>query len=167
MVNMPTIIALKVYDVLFIAIIMFIIDLVIKLWNERGTQLSPIEQELMNEYNTQVRLVKRLNAVETFVEQAKATRKMNALQREIQELKVKRMAANAPSAFQKQFNRIRTPVMMGLTMLYYWNEPLVVLPQGYMLPVERLLSIPAFPLGSVSAMGWAGICRRVNGKILG
>ncbi|CAI5730701.1 unnamed protein product [Peronospora destructor] len=167
MVDMPTITALKVYDVLYLAVIMFAIDLVMKLWNDRGTQLSLAEQELMSEYNAQVRLVKRLNAVETFVEQAKATRKMNALQKEMQELAVKRMAANAPSEFQKQFSRIRTPVMMGLTMLYYWNEPLVVLPQGYMLPVERLLSVPAFPLGTVSAMGWAGICRRVNGKILG
>ncbi|CAI5730670.1 unnamed protein product [Peronospora destructor] len=167
MVDMPTITALKVYDVLYLAVIMFAIDLVMKLWNDRGTQLSLNEQELMSEYNAQGRLVKRLNAVETFVEQAKATRKMNALQKEMQELAVKRMAANAPSEFQKQFSRIRTPVMMGLTMLYYWNEPLVVLPQGYMLPVEGLLSIPAFPLGTVSAMGWAGICRRVNGKILG
>jgi hypothetical protein len=56
---------------------------------------------------------------------------------------------------------------MGLAMLYYWNEPLVVLPQGYMLPVERLMAFPGFPLGAVSAMGWAGICRRVSVQFLG
>lgn len=59
------------------------------------------------------------------------------------------------------------PVLMGLAMLYYWNEPLVELPQGYMLPVERLMAIPGFPLGAISAMGWAGICRRVSDKVLG
>ncbi|ETI42434.1 hypothetical protein F441_12419 [Phytophthora nicotianae CJ01A1] len=164
--ELPTITALKVYDVLLIALVMFAMDLAMKLWNGRGTQLSPAEQKLMGEYNAQVRLVNRLNSVETFVEQAKATRKMNALKKEMQELAVERLATSAPSELQKQFDRIRTPALMGLLMLYYWNEPLVVLPQGYMLPVERLMSFPGFPLGAISAMGWAGICRRVSAKIL-
>ncbi|KAL3663132.1 hypothetical protein V7S43_011544 [Phytophthora oleae] len=167
MVELPTITSLKVYDVLLIAAIMFAVDLTVKLWNGRGVQLSPAEQKLLGEYNAQVRLVNRLNSVETFVEQAKATRKMNALKKEMQELAVGRLATSAPSELQKQFDRIRTPVLMGLVMLYYWNEPLVVLPQDYMLPVERLMAFPGFPLGAVSALGWAGICRRVSAKILG
>jgi hypothetical protein len=56
---------------------------------------------------------------------------------------------------------------MGFLALYYWNEPLAVLPQGYMLPIERLLSFPGFPLGAISAVGWAAICRRVGTKLLG
>ncbi|RLN51734.1 hypothetical protein BBJ29_006885 [Phytophthora kernoviae] len=167
MVELPTITALKVYDVLLVAVVVFVMDLAMKLWNGRGSQLSLAEQKLLNEYNAQVRLVNRLNSVETFVEQAKATRKMNVLKKEMQELAVGRMAASAPSELQKQFDRIRTPVLMGLATIYYWNEPLVVLPQGYMLPVERLMSFPGFPLGTISAMGWAGICRRVSAKLLG
>ncbi|CAH0473193.1 unnamed protein product [Peronospora belbahrii] len=167
MVKIPTIITLKVYDVLLIAGVMLAIDLAVYLWNRNGTQPTLAEQKLMGEYNAQVRLVNRLNSVETFVEQAKATRKMNAIKKKIQELAVERLAACAPSELQKQLGRIRTPLLMGLIMLYYWNEPLVVLPQGYMLPVERLMSFPGFPLGTVSAMGWVGICRRVSRKILG
>ncbi|KAH7491606.1 hypothetical protein PRIC1_002986 [Phytophthora ramorum] len=167
MVELPSITALKVYDVLLIAVVVLAVDLAMKLWNGRGAQLSPAEQKLLVEYNEQVRLVNRLNSVETFVEQAKATRQMNSLKKEMQELAVERLAASAPSELQKQFDRIRTPVIMGLAMLYYWDEPLVVLPQGYMMPVERLMSFPGFPLGAVSAMGWVGICRRVSAKLLG
>ncbi|KAE9214662.1 hypothetical protein PF005_g9736 [Phytophthora fragariae] len=167
MAELPTISALKVYDVLLIAVLVFAVDLAMKLWSDRGAQLSPAEQKLLGEYNAQVRLVNRLNSVETFVEQAKATRKMNALKKEMQELAVERLAASAPSELQKQFDRVRTPVLIGLAMLYYWNEPLVVLPKGYMLPVERLMAFPGFPLGAISAMGWAGICRRVSAKLLG
>ncbi|KAG1683962.1 hypothetical protein DVH05_012274 [Phytophthora capsici] len=167
MVELPTITSLKVYDVLLVAALMFTVDLAVKLRNGRGAQLSPAEQKLLGEYNAQVRLVNRLNSVETFVEQAKATRKMNALKKEMQELAVERLAASAPSELQKQFDRIRTPAIMALVLFYYWNEPLVVLPQGYMLPVERFLAFPGFPLGAVSAMGWAGVCRRVSAKILG
>ncbi|KAI9917383.1 hypothetical protein PsorP6_012948 [Peronosclerospora sorghi] len=163
----PMIKALKILDVLWIAFVMFAMDLFMKLWNGRGSQLSPAEKTLLREYNEQVRLVNRLNSVETFVEQAKATRKMNALKKEIEELKMKRLAANAPSELQKQFDRVRTPVVIGVATLCYWNEPLVVLPQGYMFPVERVMAFPGFPLGAISAVGWVGICRRVNAKILG
>jgi len=86
MVELPTVTALKVYDVLLIALVVFAVDLAVKLWSGRGAQLSPAEQKLLSEYNAQVRLVNRLNSVETFVEQAKATRKMNALKKEMQEL---------------------------------------------------------------------------------
>ncbi|CEG45678.1 uncharacterized protein PHALS_01961 [Plasmopara halstedii] len=167
MVELPTATVLRAHDVVLIAVIMFAIDLTMKIWNSRRLQLSPVEQKLLNEYNTQVRLVNRLNSVETFVEQAKATRKLNSLKKEMQELAgEERLAASAPSNFRKQFDRIRTPALMGLVMLYYWNEPLVVLPQGCMIPVERFMSFPGFPLGAISAIGWVGICRRVSAKIL-
>lgn len=56
---------------------------------------------------------------------------------------------------------------MGALLFFYWKQPLVELPQGYMLPLERLLSFPGFPFGSISAVGWAGVCRRVNAKLIG
>lgn len=167
MATLPTITALKVYDVSLIAVLIFALNLIMKMWNNRGSQLSPVEQEMLGEYNAQVRLVNRLNSVETFVEQAKATRKMNSLKKKLQELAVERQAASAPSSLHKQIDRIWTPAVMGLVLMYYWNEPLIVLPQGYMIPVERLMSFPGFPLGAISAVGWAGICRRVSAKILG
>lgn len=43
----------------------------------------------------------------------------------------------------------------------------MVFPQGFMLPMERLMAFPGFPLGAISAVGWAGICRRVSSKLLG
>ncbi|GMF32884.1 unnamed protein product [Phytophthora fragariaefolia] len=86
MVELPTIAALKALDVLLIALLVLAVDLAVKLWNDRGAQLSPAEQKLLREYNAQVRLVNRLNSVETFVEQAKATRKMNAIKKQLQEL---------------------------------------------------------------------------------
>lgn len=89
MMELPTISALKVYDVLLIALVVFAVDLAMKLWNGRGAQLSPAEQKLLGEYNAQVRLVNRLNSVETFVEQAKATRKMNALRRRCRSSRVR------------------------------------------------------------------------------
>ncbi|KAG6614025.1 protein GET1 [Phytophthora cinnamomi] len=126
--ELPAISALKVYDVLLIAAVVFAVDLAMKLWSSRGAVCG---QKLLGEYNAQM----------------------------------ERLAASAPSELQKQFDRIRTPVLMGLAMLYYWNEPLVVLPQGYMLPVERLMAFPGFPLGAISAVGWAGICRRVSSNL--
>ncbi|RLN86782.1 hypothetical protein BBJ28_00013900 [Nothophytophthora sp. Chile5] len=86
MAELPSISALKCYDVLLVAAVMFAADLAMKLWSGRGAQLSPAEQTLLVEYNAQVRLVNRLNSVETFVEQAKATRQMNALKKRLQEL---------------------------------------------------------------------------------
>lgn len=59
------------------------------------------------------------------------------------------------------------PAVMALLTFLYWNEPLVVLPQGYMVPFERLMSFPGFPFGAISAVGWAGVCRRVGTKFLG
>lgn len=61
----------------------------------------------------------------------------------------------------------RQPVVMGLLVVLYWHQPLAKLPQGYMVPFERVLSFPGFPYGSISAVGWAGVCRRVGGKLLG
>uniref|UniRef100_M4B8F6 Guided entry of tail-anchored proteins 1 n=1 Tax=Hyaloperonospora arabidopsidis (strain Emoy2) TaxID=559515 RepID=M4B8F6_HYAAE len=158
---------LKVVDVLLIAVVIGSIDVAVKVWKGRRLEMSSTETKRLAEYNAQVRLVKCLNSVETFVEQAKATRRMNALKKELLALAEKRLAEHAPSELQKLFDRVRTPVLLGLIMVYYWNEPLVVLPQGFMLPVERLMSFPGFPLGAVSAVGWAGICRRVSAKILG
>lgn len=77
---------LQCYDVLAIALVVFSLELVMRLWGRRGEQLTPEEQALMGEYNEQVRLVNRLNSVDTFVEQSKATRKMNSLKKQMQEL---------------------------------------------------------------------------------
>ncbi|CAI5724411.1 unnamed protein product [Hyaloperonospora brassicae] len=164
--SVPTISALEVVDVLLIAVVIASMDVAVGVWKARRLQLSSSETKLLAEYNAQVRLVNRLNSVETFVAQAKATRRMNALKKELQALADKRLAEHAPSDLQKLFDRVRTPVLLGLMMVYYWNEPLVVLPQGYMLPIERLVSFPGFQLGAVSAVGWAGICRRISAKIL-
>ncbi|TDH71492.1 hypothetical protein CCR75_006496 [Bremia lactucae] len=166
MAELPTITALEVYDVLIIAVVIFALDLAMKILSERGAHLSPAERKLLGDYNAQLRLVNRLNSVEMFVEQAKATRKMNALKKEMQQLAEERVAESVSSEFYKRFDRIRTPVLMGIILLYYWNEPLTVLAQGFMLPLERLMAFPGFPLGSISAMGWAGICRRVSARIL-
>ncbi|RLN98938.1 hypothetical protein BBJ28_00016549 [Nothophytophthora sp. Chile5] len=163
MAELLSISALKCYDVLLVAAVMLAADLAMKLWSGRGAQLSPAEQTLLVEYNAQVRLVNRLNSVETFVEQAKATRQMNALKKQLQEL------AGVSFSGGKCCERSQSgaPFLMGLLMVYYWSEPLVLLPQGYMLPVERFLSLPGFPLGAISAVGWAGVCRRVSSKLLG
>lgn len=59
------------------------------------------------------------------------------------------------------------PVAMVVLSVLYWSEPLVVLPQGLMVPFERLLSFPGFPFGAISAVGWAGVCRRVGTKLFG
>ncbi|GLE03271.1 hypothetical protein PINS_up012161 [Pythium insidiosum] len=156
---------LKCYDVLVIAVIVLAIDFFMSLWNGRGEKLSSEELALMKQYNEQVRVVNRLNSVETFVEQSKAIRKMNAIKKSMQELAVERMQRHAPSVLQKRINQVRTPLLMAGLALYYWNEPLAVVQQGTMLPMERLFSFPGFPLGSISAVGWAGICRRVGAKM--
>jgi hypothetical protein len=77
---------LRCYDVLLIAFVMLAIDIAVALWNRRGTQLSPEEVVLLKQYNDQVRVVNKLNSVETFVEQSKAIRKMNNIKKQMQEL---------------------------------------------------------------------------------
>ncbi|TMW69406.1 hypothetical protein Poli38472_001562 [Pythium oligandrum] len=157
---------LRCYDVVVIAVVMLVVDVAMALWSRQGTQLSLEEVVLLKKYNEQVQIVNRLKSVETFVEQSKAIRKMNAIKKQMQELAVERMQKAAPSVLQKRIDQFRTPALMGFFMFYYWNEPLAVLPQGYMLPIERLVSFPGFPLGAISAVGWAAICRRVGTKLL-
>lgn len=77
---------LQCADVLLIAGVVFLMDMLMRLWSRRGAQLSPEEQALLMEYNEQVRVVNRLSSVEMFVEQAKATRRMNTLKKQMQEL---------------------------------------------------------------------------------
>ena len=74
---------LKVVDVLLIAVVIGSIDVAVKVWKVRRLEMSSTETKRLAEYNAQVRLVKCLNSVETFVEQAKATRRMNALKKEL------------------------------------------------------------------------------------
>jgi hypothetical protein len=95
------------------------------------------------------------------------------------------MQKAAPSALQKKIEQFRLvsivsdrfidykliklyhqPLIMAFLTFYYWNEPLLLFPPGYFLPFERFLSFPGFPLGAVSAVGWAGLCRRVSARVL-
>ncbi|TYZ63124.1 hypothetical protein PybrP1_008207 [[Pythium] brassicae (nom. inval.)] len=145
--------ALRCYDLVLIAVLMLALDAAMLAWNGRGQQLSPTELALLRQYNEHVAVVNRLNSVETFVEQSKAIRRMNAVKKQMQELAVERLQKAAPSNLQKRINQVRTP--------------LVALPQGYLVPLERLLALPGFPFGSVSAVGWAVVCRRVGTKLLG
>ncbi|DBA02026.1 TPA: hypothetical protein N0F65_000273 [Lagenidium giganteum] len=153
-------------DVVIIAVIVLLVDICMNLWNKRGTHLTAEEIAVLKQYNEQVRIVNKLNSVETFVEQSKAIRRMNALKKEMQELAVQRMQNTAPTAFQKRFDQMRTPVLMAFMMFYYWNDPLVVISQGTMMPFERFLAFPGFPLGAISAVGWASVCRRAASKML-
>ena len=84
--SVPTISTLEVVDVLLIAVVIASTDVAVRVWKARRLQLSSSETKLLDEYNAQVRLVNRLNSVETFVAQAKATRRMNALKKELQAL---------------------------------------------------------------------------------
>ncbi len=77
---------IKVYDVLYIAFVMLVVDAFMYFWNNRGTKLSSEELELLQQYNEQVHIVNRLNSVDTFVEQSKAIRKMNNIKKQMQEL---------------------------------------------------------------------------------
>lgn len=77
---------LQCADVLLIAALVLLADALMRLWARRGAALSPEEQALLRQYNEQVRVVNRLNSVDMFVEQAKATRRMNTLKKEMQEL---------------------------------------------------------------------------------
>lgn len=154
------------YDVLAIAVVVLVVEVIMALWSRRGNKLSPEEAALLKQYNEQVRVVNRLNSVETFVEQSKAIRKMNSIKKQMQERAVERMQRTAPSVLEKRFNQLRTPLVMLFLGVYYWNEPLVVMPQGAMMPLERFLAMPAFPLGSVSAVSWASVCKRVASKLV-
>lgn len=77
---------LRCADVLLIAGVVLLLDLLMRLWSRRGSQLSPEEQTLLRAYNEQVRVVAKLRSVDMFVEQAKATRKMNTIKKQMQEL---------------------------------------------------------------------------------
>lgn len=119
--------SLKCFDVLAIALLMLAVDVIMKLWNTRGTRMTPQELELLKQYNAQVVIVNRLNSVETFVAQSKAIRQMNSIKKQMQELAskrplpctccrdtdtcvvtVERMQKAAPSVFQKRIDQIRT-----------------------------------------------------------
>lgn len=78
--------SLKCVDVLAIALLMLAVDVVMKLWNTRGTRMTAQELELLKQYNAQVVIVNRLNSVETFVAQSKAIRQMNTIKKQMQEL---------------------------------------------------------------------------------
>lgn len=78
--------SLKCVDVLAIALLMLAVDVVMKLWNTRGTRMTAQELELLTQYNAQVVIVNRLNSVETFVAQSKAIRQMNTIKKQMQEL---------------------------------------------------------------------------------
>jgi hypothetical protein len=77
---------IKCYDLLGITLVMFILDFMMYVWNNRGNKLTLQELELSQVYNQQVQLVDRLNSVDTFVEQSKAIRKMNSIKKQMQEL---------------------------------------------------------------------------------
>ena len=74
---------IRYYDVLMVACIVFMMDLLLFCYKKSSRMVSVEEKDLLEQYNRQVYVVKRLNSVETFVEQSKATRRMNAIKAEL------------------------------------------------------------------------------------
>lgn len=77
---------IRYYDVLLLACIVFMMDLLLFCYRKSSTRLSGEEKKLFDLYNRQICVVNRLNSVETFVEQSKAMRHMNAIKVELDKL---------------------------------------------------------------------------------
>nr|CCA25436.1 conserved hypothetical protein [Albugo laibachii Nc14] len=150
-----------------VACIVFMMDLLLFCYKKSSRMVSVEEKDLLEQYNRQVYVVKRLNSVETFVEQSKATRRMNAIKAELDKFDERRQQTASGNVYVRKLQQFQMPIMSCVCLGVYWDVPLVRLEPGFLIPFERFLAIPGFSVGTISAIGWLSVCRRVSTKVFG
>ncbi|OQS00352.1 hypothetical protein THRCLA_05993 [Thraustotheca clavata] len=138
------------------------LELCVYYYQHRGERPTLEEVNLQKEHAALALKAKKLNSVDMFVEHSKLTRQMNNLKKEEQTLAMKRMAQYTVSPMLKYFQ----PLCLLTIVILFWNSPLILFPSGYLMPIERILAMPFFPSGVISAGGWWCLSRRVLGKVL-
>ncbi|EQC25775.1 hypothetical protein SDRG_16371 [Saprolegnia diclina VS20] len=149
-------------SLLILTLLCVLVEASMYYYTHRGERPGADELRLQKEHALLSLQAKKLNSVDMFVEHSKITRQMNTIKKQEQTLAMERMAQFTVSPLVKYVQ----PACLVLIVALYWNAPLVLFPSGYLMPLERLLAMPFFPAGVVSAGGWWCLCRRVLGKVL-
>ncbi|KAF0699470.1 Aste57867_9940 [Aphanomyces stellatus] len=153
---------LDAQSLLVLTILCAAVEIILHVITTRGSRPSEGELALQREHAVLAAKAKKLNSVDMFVEHSKFLRQMNTIKKKEQTLAIERMKnATVPG-----FLGYVQPVLLVIIVLLFWSSPLVVFPPGRLMPVERLVAMPSFPVGVVSAGGWWLVCRRVMGKLL-
>ncbi|KAG9412118.1 hypothetical protein AC1031_017747 [Aphanomyces cochlioides] len=148
--------------VLILTLLCVLVELALHFLQLRGSRPSAQEIALQKEHATLAAKAKKLNSVDMFVEHSKVLRQMNTVKKQEQTLAVERIAKSSVPGFVGYVQ----PLLLIAVVVYFWSSPLVVFPPGHLMPVERLVAMPLFPIGSVSAGGWWILCRRVTSRLL-
>ncbi|RHY03320.1 hypothetical protein DYB25_011154 [Aphanomyces astaci] len=149
-------------SLLVLTLLCVMVEVLLHVLQTRGSRPTQAELALQRQHAVLAVQAKKLNSVDMFVEHSKLVRQMNTIKKQEQTLAVERLAH---AAVPRYFGYIQ-PVLLAIVVVVFWSSPLVVFPPGRLMPVERLVAMPFFPAGSVSAGGWWLICRRVLGKVL-
>ncbi|ETV91767.1 hypothetical protein H310_13825 [Aphanomyces invadans] len=147
---------------LVLTLVCIAVEAVLHAIQTRGSRPTQAELTLQRQHAVLSVQAKKLNSVDMFVEHSKLLRQMNTVKKQEQSLAVERLAKAAVPGF---FGYIH-PILLAAIVIVFWSTPLIVFPPGRLMPVERLVAMPFFPAGSVSAGGWWLICRRVIGRVL-
>ncbi|OQS01745.1 hypothetical protein ACHHYP_20014 [Achlya hypogyna] len=147
---------------LLLTLLCVIVEATMHWYQTRGERPGPKELRLQKEHAALAATAKKLNSVDMFVEHSKVLRQMNTLKKQEQTHAMMRMQQATVSPLAKFVQ----PVCLAVLVVVYWSTPLVAFPSGYLMPLERLLAMPFFPAGVISAGGWWCLCRRVLGKVL-
>jgi hypothetical protein len=105
-----------------------------------------------------------LNSPDTFVEYAKATRRINRLEKDLAALQ-HAASTSAASRWLARFQRVQMLTRL-LVIVWFWNIPMFVFDQDFFWPASYWLRSPGWPSDSLGVVAWTTICTAVSNTIL-
>lgn len=105
-----------------------------------------------------------LNSPNTFVEYAKATRRINRLEKDLAALQL--TASASPAArWLARFQRVQTYARL-VVIVWFWNIPMFVFDRDLFWPASYWLRSPGWPADSLGVIAWTTISTAVANTIL-
>jgi len=101
-----------------------------------------------------------LNAPSTFVEYAKATRRIHKLEKELAALQTALL-----HPLLRRFEQLQ-PYARLLVIGWFWNVPMFVLPHDFFWPASFWLRLPGWPADTVGVVAWTTVCTAVANTVL-